>query len=110
MHYPHVVDVSRKGQVDDSQGGDTETYAAAHLTDERCRISKAGTGERQVAQQEHGVLTHVIYFQRSRDVQRGDRLTVTQGPGATFEVLNVQSPSKLRYQIANCEEVVEANQ
>jgi SPP1 family predicted phage head-tail adaptor len=66
------------------------------------RIRPASSSEREVAQQEERLLTHVLYVAAGSDIARGDRVSVGN---LTVEVLGVREPSKAGEHLEiDCEE------
>ena len=69
----HNVEVQRSTTADDGAGGDTETWAT-HIASMPARIRESkGAYQRELRGEAQNV-THIMYFPRSRDVQRGDRV------------------------------------
>ena len=68
----HNVEVQRSATADDGAGGDTEAWST-HIASMPARIRESKGFYRRELRGEEQNVTQVMYFPRSRDVQRGDR-------------------------------------
>jgi SPP1 family predicted phage head-tail adaptor len=87
---PHRVSIERKTRATDGQGGQTESYAVLS-TQVPVRIRPATASERQTAQREETLATHVVYTLPDLDVRRSDRLVSGL---LRYEVVSVEDPSE----------------
>lgn len=83
----HNVEVQRAATADDSAGGDDVTYST-HIASMPARIRESKGAYQRELRGEAQNITHVMYFPRSRDVQRGDRIVYDSD---TFEVVGLAS-------------------
>lgn len=81
--------IERRRRSPDGRGGWAIDYVAVGVV--RGRIRPASSREREVAQQEERLITHVLYVVAGTDIARGDRVT---GAGLTVEVQAVREPSR----------------
>jgi len=85
----HTGSVTRKSYTSDSQGGFTYSYITA-VASFPCRISRTGTSNRVVADQEQGIATHTIYALSGLDVKKEDIIVALND---SYEVLGIAKPS-----------------
>lgn len=90
----------RSARVSDGEGGWTEGYAD-YLLDVRCRRRPVGDSDTEIAEQLAAVIAHVVYFEPTEDVVRGDQVVVD---GYELVLEATTKPSRARYLTAACSE------
>jgi len=70
----HDFTISRQVRTFDGQGGWTISYAETGTV--RGRLRPASSSEREAAQADERVVTHVFYCNADEDILRGDRITL----------------------------------
>lgn len=91
--------VHRKQRTSDGQGGWSETFVYSHSIMGRLRPSSAM--DRENADKEQGLISHVLMVPQGTDLQRGDKVIIGR---KSIEVLTVTATSNNHHLSANCEE------
>lgn len=84
-----TLDVYRRSETDDGQGGSEYTYALLEAS-RKVRLVQATPREQFEAEQAGASLTHKVYQNHDDDIQRGDEYR--QGT-IQYRVMNVVEPS-----------------
>jgi hypothetical protein len=84
-----TLDVYRRTETDDGQGGTDYTYGVLELA-RKVRLVQASAREQFEAEQAGASLTHKVYQNHNDDIQRGDEY---RSGSTQYRVMNVVEPS-----------------
>lgn len=84
-----TLDVYRRAEADDGQGGIDYTYGVLELA-RKVRLVQASAREQFEAEQAGASLTHKVYQNHDDDIQRGDEY---RSGSIQYRVMNVVGPS-----------------